>query len=296
MTNGNNGWELWELLGFRTEEEYERALREGRVLPPTTRPVVEGGEEGPPTPFDWETIIRGLLDEALETAVTRSTGRTTTTGRTVSTDVGATEQISRRFFDVPTEERFLDNFENAYGGFIQGMRERGLGSEDIALALDPATGLMDTLMDEYMGTLSQRALRGEDIFELVGTEEDFRLLRREPGTVSRTTGESKDVTTGETVSAGETTREGGEVISTSEQISTQRHEAAGTRESTFREITEVLARPEIAAVFKYSPSEFLAERFENEGQLAAFIQGRKGERARQRQTLAGAPVVGARRV
>lgn len=246
------------------------------------------------------------------TGVSRTTGQGVTTGRTVGTEFSITQQISRRFFDVPTEEEFLNNFENAFSGFLRGMGEKGLGGNDISLALDPATGLMDMLLADYMGNIAQRADQGEDIYELVGTEANYGLIRHEPGSESVTRGRGHQETRGGTTETGETVStdtsvsgkpgEEGKVTSTSEQvstrenISTQEHITDDTRESRFREITEVLARPQIAAVFKFSPTEFLEERFQGDaGELATFIQGRKGERERQRQTLAGAPTVTPRR-
>ena len=287
------------------------------------------GDFGPPLPgekdpvdFDLEDAITKWMEENAAnlvapspTTTTTTTGKTVTTGTTIGTSVSITEQISRRFFDVPTPEKFLDNFEIAYGGFLENMRDSGLGTGDIGLALDPATGLMDMLLGEYIGGLAQRAAAGEDIFELVGTEEDFELLRTEPGTESITKGESEQISTsktgGETVSV--TEKETGEVFdiakdmvskilgktvtstatgkttATSEQISKMKSE------STFKGVTEVLARPEISALFKFSPTEFLDERFKGDaGEMATFIQARKGERQRQRQTLVGGVAISGR--
>jgi hypothetical protein len=261
--------------------------------------------------FDLDQAIQELLDEQ-EAALTRrtaSSSTTTTTSTSTSKTTGkrttSTEQISRRFFDVPTTEEFLNDFETAFGGFLGNMRASGLGSGDINLALDPATGLMDLLLSDYMGNIAQRAAAGEDIFELVGTEEDFKLIREEPGTESVTRGEDVSVTEGETTSesrtGGTTTAEGEEgPVSTSTSTSTsrgkQRSESRQTSESRFEETVQVLSRPKIAAVFKFSPTEFLAERFKDDpGALSTFIQAQKGTRTRQRQTLTGGPVVSARR-
>lgn len=202
---------------------------------------------------------------------------------------------------MPTPEKFLDNFEVAYGGFLETMRDSGLGSGDIGLALDPATGLMDRLLGEYMGGLAQRAEAGEDIFEIVGTEEDFELLRTEPGTESITKEERESVSTsgssGGSGSRTERQTEDGEVVSTStdKSSSTGKSTSKDTSLSTFKGVTEVLSRPEISAVFKFSPGDFLTERFHGDaGELATFVQSEKGVRQRQRQTLAGGTVVSGR--
>jgi hypothetical protein len=278
------------------------------------------------TDFDLTDAISKWMEEntaklvAEQPTATTSTSTSATTGTTVGESISITEQISRRFFDVPTPEKFLDNFETAYGGFLENMRDSGLGPGDIGLALDPATGLMDLLLGEYMGGLAQRAAAGEDIFSIVGTEEDFELLRTEPGTESVTRGKSGSVSTSRTggTSSSRSEKEGGQLgaaasqearggvvarapgvvsaTSTGESRSTSQQTSKQTSESTFKGVTELLSRPETAAVFKFSPTDFLQERFNGDaGELATFIQSRKGERQRQRQTLAGGPVVTARR-
>jgi len=266
-----------------------------------------------------EKWLEGKKNQLLIDRPTTSTSTSTSvkTGTTISHRASITEQISRRFFDVPTPEKFLDSFEISFGGFLENMRDTGLGSGDIGLALDPATGLMDRLMAEYMGDLAQRAERGEDIFEIVGTEEDFNLLRTEPGMESSTKGTSEE--TSQSQSGGTTTGQSGKKgpqtgaqaaqeqrggpgapptvtsTSTGKSGSTSKQTSKGTFESKFSEVVEVLSRPEISAVFKFSPGDFLSERFHGDaGELATFIQSEKGVRQRQRQTLAGGVVVAGR--
>lgn len=288
----------------------------------------EGPVQGPPRPpsptdvGDYGDIAQNIIDEEhlraeanVGPTTTTSKSTSSTSGSTISKQFSVTEQISRRFFDVPTEEQFLNNFETAYGGFLQTMRDQGLGTSQIALALDPASGIMDILMGEYMGDLAQRAEAGENIFELVGTEEDFDLIRTEPGGESITKGgsesQSKSSTTGG--SSSQSTKEGGQVDEAGDTLSSvpgkevtgkssgssasgSTSSSKGTSESKFSETIEILSRPQISAVFKNSPNDFLAAKFEgDEGALATFIESRKGERQRQRQTLAGGPIVQARR-
>ena len=254
---------------------------------PSTVPGESDDDTGLP---NLDDIIAALVDERLaetsQATAAASVSASTSTRTTTSTQSSITEQISKRFFDVPTPEEFLNDFEVAYGGFLEKMRDSGLGSSQIALALDPATGLMDRLMAEYMGGLAERANAGEDIFGLVGTEEDFELIRTEPGTESETKGETVTKATGETV-----TRADGEVVSEGTQVDVSK----GTSESVFKEKTQVFARPKIAAVFKFSPTDFLEERFHGDaGELATFVESEKGVRQRQRQTLAGGVVVAGR--
>ncbi len=244
---------------------------------------------GAPTPGDEDELTLADIDSLIDAEVDKrlediSQRVATTTGRTTGVSTSLTEQISRRFFDVPTPEEFLNDFETAYGGFIENMREQGLGSSAISLALDPATGLMDRLMSEYMGGLAERANAGEDIFGLVGTEEDFDLIRTEPGTESITTGETKQVSTQKTRVEGE-----------EKPTAVSQFETKTTQESKFKGETEVFARPKIASVFKFSPTDFLNERFHGDaGELATFVESEKGVRQRQRQTLAGGVAIAGR--
>lgn len=266
-----------------------------------------------------EAAAANLLKGGASSTVSTSTSTSQSSSR--GSRISITEQINRRFFEVPTPEEFLDNFEVAFGGFLSDMRDSGLNPGDIGLALDPATGLMDLLLDEYMGGLAQRAAAGEDIFSIVGTEEDFKLLRTEPGTESIEKGTSESTTKGSSSSSGgsstksPTEAEGGRAFdfgpqepgsgtpgeketSTSKQSgsSTSQSDSKDTSLSTFKSVTQVLSAPKIAAVFSFSPGSFLEERFHGDaGELATFIASRKGERQRGRQTITGAPVVTARR-
>lgn len=251
-------------------------------------PAADGEEDL--TLADIEDLINKAVDGNLATT-SQSVSSSTSNRQTTSTKTSITEQISKRFFDVPTPEEFLNDFEVAYGGFLEGMRESGLGSSQIALALDPATGLMDSLMAEYMGGLAERANAGEDIFGLVGTEEDFELLRTEPGTESITKGKDKSVTTEQEKTSGSSVSDSG-ASSTRAGSSSGKSTSEGTSESIFKEKTQVFSRPKIASVFKFSPTDFLEERFHGDaGELATFVESEKGVRQRQRQTLGGGTVV-----
>ena len=280
------------------------------------------------TDFDLDAIDAKEIEEAaanlLRTGVTTTVSTSTSSSKSSSrgSRISITEQINRRFFEVPTPEEFLDNFEVAFGGFLSNMRDSGLSPGDIGLALDPATGLMDLLLGEYMGGLAQRAAAGEDIFSIVGTEEDFKLLRTEPGTESIEKGTSQNTTKGSSTSSGGSSTQSptdpdeekrafdfgpqqpGAGAGDSEETSRSKQSGSSTSESdskdtslsTFKSVTQVLSAPKIAAVFSFSPGSFLDERFHGDaGELATFIASRKGERQRGRQTITGAPVVTARR-
>ena len=263
------------------------------VAPGPSADFDEDGE-APISLTDLEELLEDKVNDALA-STSQSISNSTNISQRKSTSFSITEQISRRFFDVPTPEKFLDDFEVAYGGFLDGLREKGLGPDSIGLALDPVSGIMDLLMDEYMGGLAAKAAAGEDIFSLVGTEEDFKLLRTEPGneSIRRDTDSSVETTQGS--STGSTSSSTGS-SSTSKGSTSGKSTSEGTGTSIVKGKTEVLSRPEIASVFKFSPTDFLEERFHGDaGELSTFIESRKGEQSRRRQTLAGGPVITARR-
>lgn len=323
------------------------------------------GPRDPATPpvtgeLDYQSLLDAYneqlsaeADQAMSLSRSRSTGRSVSSSTSISTrrsvgrDVSFTDQISRRFFDVPTEEAFLNQFENAFSGFAQQAQAAGLGGGDLATMLDPSTGFMQQMLNEYIGELATRAARGEDIYRIVGTEEDFKLLRREPGSESLTRGRSTEVSTGEergttesrSLGAG-TTESGldvereaqravgsfgagttigdiaaiaGQEPVTSRSIAESEDIARGTsigrststsettRESRFKEIVEVMSRPELAAVFKTSPLDYLTKRFgkldeKAIGRLSTEIRASKGQKQRIAQTAAGGEVAQARRV
>jgi hypothetical protein len=231
------------------------------------------------------------------------TGETTRdiTGETTTTQDEFIRQISRTYIDVPTAEEFLNNFENAYAGFLQGMRETGLSQTDITAALDPGSGIMDTFMDEYMGELAQRAARGEDIFEVVGLEGEPVLIGERPGEVTTTEITRMTTTEAERVlreSGQEVTQESvSQLITADEEEQRRRQEAMTTTTTTdqtvreteeettrfagerrFEETEQLFERPRVVPVFKFSPTEFLQERFPDPGMLSTVVRARAGQR------------------
>ncbi len=282
-------------------EAYERDLQaglideDGNVLDTPDVDAVDNQRRQDAEDARSETIGGSTTTgTSTSTEATTTTSRSTRRSRTTGRDVSVTEQLSRRFIDVPTKEKFLDDFQNAFSGFAQGAIAAGMSGGDLNDMM--SQDFVQMMMSEYMGNLAERAARGEDIFELVGTEEDFRHIRTEPGTESTTRGRSTEETrstgedTSESVSRGrtgseseetsasETTEEGtggrgsrGRDTSTQTGTSTSTRTSRGTetglstsertRESRFRERTEVLSRPEISAVYKFSPTDFLAGRF-----------------------------------
>jgi hypothetical protein len=181
------------------------------------------------------------------------------------------------------------------------MREAGLSQTDIAAALDPGSGIMDTFMEEYMGELSQRAARGEDIFEVVGLEGEPEFLGTRPGAVTTTEITRMTTTEAERVlreSGQEVTQESVSQLITSDEDEQRRRQEAQTTTTTtdqtvreteeettrfvgetrFEETQEIWRQPQVVPVFKFSPTEFLQERFPDPGMLSTVVRARAGQR------------------
>jgi hypothetical protein len=233
---------------------------------------------------------------AEDTAVSR----TTTTAQdsfTKETTDEIIQQTQRVFFAVPTPEEFLNEFGNAFSGFIANAEEAGLSGGDINQMRDPSSGFMQQMLDEYRGELAQMAARGEDPFELAGLGGEQVQVGERPGqrvetetervsrleTEAATRGGSTTITT----PLGTTAGEGGEAQEPSGPPSTRTVTEGGTetgtavstadRTRTFEETEEIVQRPNITPIFKLSPTTFFLQRF-NPGP----VEGETPEEGRER--------------
>lgn len=225
------------------------------------------GEEGPGDTTRVGTVREDIRVQEQLTGVEKITSEELTT------------QLSREYFEVQTAEKFLDDFFNAFAGFAQSASAAGLSGGDIETMLNPASGFMQSMLTEYIGQQAQRAAAGEDIYEVVGVDGQEEFIGTRTGDVTRT--EVRRMTRTE---AEETLRRQGETVTTEsiqqtidadmqsqqsaittitdQEVTTQRDT---TREqigvSEFREEVEIFARPRLDQVFKFSPSDFLQQRF-----------------------------------
>lgn len=241
---------------------------------------------------DANDILQQYLDMQSDADAGRAenvstTGSSSTTGTTQRSITGDTSikidesvnQITRTFFEVPTAEAFLNSFSNAFAGFAQRLGEAGLSGADIKNMLDPASGFMQNLLTDYMGDIAERAAKGENPFEVVGLEGDPEFLGERAGRKTE-----RDIVRITETEAEQILRDRGQTV-TSESINSVIDEdfqskqstlaastdnTATTKESTttkvtgkesFEEIEQLFRRPELASVFKFSPTDFLQERF-----------------------------------
>ncbi len=248
-------------------------------------------------------------DTATSTTTTTSSSGTSSKVSTVATDVDEVTSIARRvFFDIPTPEEFLDDFENAFAGFAQSMRDSGLGDTDLKAMLDPSTGFIQSMFSEYMGKVAQRAQQGEELFELVGTEgqpvkvgeregqvtqvETTRVTRTEAEAILRQNGQEVTESAIQTVikESGEVSEADRKTITGSSGTTSATEESTVTTTAATKETVteELFSRPGVARVFKFSPSDFLVEKFDAEdiddvsvGMLATLIRANAPRRRPQ---------------
>lgn len=90
------------------------------------------------------------------------TTTTATGGRTAISE----RQVGRTVFvDVPTPEEFLDDWENAFAGYMYSLFNSGQISKEV---LDYAFANRTVFLNRYLAALTDRMARGEDIFRVVG--------------------------------------------------------------------------------------------------------------------------------
>lgn len=269
---------------------------------------------------------KALGDQIGGDTASSSVGTSSTSGSSSSSSVSkqftsvdeAINVAQRVFFDIPTPEQFLDNFENAFAGFAASMRDAGLGDTDLRAMLDPSTGFIQSMFSEYMGKVAQRAQAGESPYELVGLEGETKQVGQREGDVVET-----DTTRLTVVEAEEILRKSGQQVtqsavdsiikesgkkssSDSQETSSSSQTDSGTSKSTSTTkatsktvVTENLfSRPGVARVFKFSPTDFLLEKFDvdnvddvSTGMLSTLIKANAPLRRRS----TGAVSVAARR-
>ena len=226
-------------------------------------------------------LVSNLGGDTGDTAVDRTTqtARDTFTRETVDE---ITNQIQRVFFAVPTPEEFLNDFGNAFSGFVANAAEAGLGGSDLQQLQDPRSGFMQQMLSEFMGEISQRAAKGEEIFELAGLGGEPEKVGDRPGqrveteterttrleTEAATRGTTRTITTPvDGVEGGAAGEEAGEPVTrttTEAGGETGTTETEAERRSVFEETEEIFQRPNITPIFKFSPSNFLLQRFGGE--------------------------------
>ncbi len=243
--------------------------------------------EGPDVPFDVPTLeqltARGPIGGAAGAA--GAAGRAAATSRFMesqiqrqtSADVTTTSQ-RLEFFDYPTPEEVLQNFETALATHLQAVGKEG------GLPVDVIQGIMadpSLLLDDYLAEIGTRAARGENIFEFVGggfegAGEAPLGVRRGREEVSETLTEGMTIT--EQISRGTVGQVGGAApgvtaVAEEEKITLTEEERTAR---ALEEKEEVVARPRLAAVRSPSPLEFMQERFGTSSELIARYRGRKG--------------------
>lgn len=263
-------------------ESRQEAIESG-VIPEEQLDVLEGGGS-------LEDLLNNLLDGTDAGGPAESiteTGARGVVGETTR-DITATEQtqflelinrISREYIDVPTAEELLNNFENAFAGFAANATEAGLDQGDVQAMLDPRSGFMQSMLQEYMGEIAQKAEAGEDIYDVVGVDggEEFlgtragdvvsetigRMSRTQAEEVLRQRGEQITNESVQRVIDEDFQQQQSSLAETTDLTVTETGETISgtTGETRLEETEEIYARPRVTPVFAFSPTEFFLTRF-----------------------------------
>ncbi len=223
-----------------------------------------------------------------DTAVDRTSSSATDTFTRETVDE-ITNQIRSVFFAVPTPEEFLDDFGNAFAGFAANAADAGLAGGDLAQLQDPASGFMQKMLGEFMGEIAQRAAKGDEVFELAGLGGETKKVGDRPGQRIETESERKTRIESEASGGGSSTTVttpvgeeaegaaagGADGTSRAEQEATTRTVKESTSDVTdrtvesdssrvFEETEQIFQRPSITPVLRFTPSDFLLQRFASE--------------------------------
>ncbi len=209
------------------------------------------------------------VDTSTTTTTDRNVEQDSVTMRVVDSITQTTQQV---FFNVPTAEQFLNEFENSFAGFAANAAAAGLGSADVQQMLNPQSGFMQQLFQSYIGEITQRALNDEDPFVLQGQDGQTPVaIGERPGPTTtteedRTTETTEETDTTVTEDTRSTTRAEDEAQQRDQQGTTREQtRATGTEESTFRgeeTITEELfQRDAIQPIFRLTPTNFFLQQF-----------------------------------
>lgn len=111
-----------------------------------------------------------------------------------------------KYVDLPTPEKFLDDFSDAYGIHLSGLVQTGAIRPEVA-AFARSSGQMQAAFSNYLRERVGRLLKGEPLWKVVGTEADNKLIGARTGQQ----GDQRDVgteTTRGTSTQGSTTAGG----------------------------------------------------------------------------------------
>jgi len=251
-----------------------------------TGPDDEGGNEDgnltdPPPGGDPDGVPGDGPINTTEDATQTTETDVTLTGLDQQQSEEIINRIERVYFDVQTPEDFLDDFFTAFSGFAVSMASGGLGDADFTQMLDPGSGFMQQMMNEFIGEQARRAAAGEDIFEVVGVEGDPEFLGSREGDVSTTVARRltrqqaseqlrRDGITVTEESIDQTIEDDyqeqlrNSTVNQSQETQTDRDTVTiEDSSSEFTEQEDVFSRPRIDQVYKFSPANFLASKYGN---------------------------------
>lgn len=228
-----------------------------------------GDPNNPNAKFDPNSILNGLTNSNTHTNITRNIQNNTT--RT-------------EFIDLPTPQKFLDDWTNAYNIHITGLVQSGAMRPEVA---DFARNFEQNLFGEYLKKQTDMLLQGQPIFKTVGMNPaNNKDLGTRPGgtqTQQSTTNESSQQGTS-TTPAGPSTTGAGQAVDTSQ------NSTYNLNETTKDNVTnDVVQRDQLDYVHSLAPLDFLKDAATTQrfNLLYASQKGLAGIGGREAQTRAG---------
>ena len=220
-------------------------------------------------PGDPDGGPSALEDTQTTTITDRNVEVDSTTTRIIDSLTKTTQQV---FFTVPTAEQFLNDFETSFSAFGQNAVAAGLGDADFEQMMNPQTGFMQQMFQEFIGDIAQRALEGEDPFQLQGQDgQEPIAIGDRPG--ETTTTETEQTTRGteesatrvdenqdSTTTAGDESQDRDSSSSLTEDSSKTSDDTLTANDET-QTTEELFQRDSIQPIFKTTPTAFLLRLF-----------------------------------
>jgi len=238
------------------------------------------------------------------------------TNRSVSVKsdvVSDTKRTTTEYVDLPTPDEFLDNFDNAFQMYLNGLVQSGAIRPEVATFVQ---SMKAEIFGDYLREQTKQLLAGNPLFRVTGTNADEKLIGTRRGVYSQDVSQQRgteqtsqtDKTTGANggmspadiaaaAARGEDTSQSaaGQAIDQASALNETRT-TDRTSQDTLDQQNAIIQRNKLAVVANLSPLDFL-----NTGATAQRLNflfaGQKGSAVRARETATGPDASGyARRV
>jgi len=281
---------------FARQQELTRELASSGVLNDNTLldKILEG------TAFDPKKVrdlLLGSIDPSqIDPGTILSGALNTSTNRNVnvrSNVVSTTNRTETRYVDLPTPEEFLDDFDSALNGYVEGLVQTGgLRSEVAQFALQNR----NLIFGQYMRKQIENLLAGQAPFRVVGLDADEKLIGARAGDFARdqrATQGTEQRSESEQASSVPSETPLGQAIESAQSLNQTTTEQRA-EDTTLKSTEAIVQRNKLGVVASLSPLDFLKDKATTQF-LNQLYAGQKGSAQRQAQTAIGRDFGGAAR-